>query len=99
MEAAGYRWDLKSKNLAFETNETQDRRSKPRKIGQRLTDTEWMTPSVVVAGGKDSSVFLYDLRANGGSCAISLKAAVCQIQKVNENSIVVSGRDDHVVST
>lgn len=100
MEAAGYRWNLQSKKIYLEGNENQDGRSKARKTSQYLKDTEWMTPTVVVSGGRDPSVFLNDLRANGGSRPISLKAAVSQIQKANENSIVVSEmRDDHMVST
>lgn len=56
-----------------------------------LLALDWLSPSVIATGFRNSSVGLYDVRSRGFAMRIKHPRSVGQVKRVDENRLVVAG--------
>ena len=52
---------------------------------------EWLSPNVIAAGLRDSTIYLHDLRSGGTATRLQHPEAVSKIRTVDEYRLVVAG--------
>ena len=56
-----------------------------------VNSVEWLSPTVIAAGLKDSTIFLHDLRSGGTATRLQHPHMVSRIRRVDEHRLVVAG--------
>ena len=58
---------------------------------QAIMSVDWISPSVVVAGQRDSGVILYDMRSRDYATRLQHAHGVERIRAIDANKLVVAG--------
>lgn len=57
---------------------------------------DWLDENVVVAGGRDGTVRLWDARSRGKTTRLQFPSCISQVKAINGSRVVVAGLQDNV---
>ncbi|KAL4884383.1 hypothetical protein BJY04DRAFT_182363 [Aspergillus karnatakaensis] len=93
LEGLGSYWSLSKKPFPNDnikpTGKTKRRQTDS--SHSLITAVEWLSPDVIAAGLKDSTIFLHDTRSGGSAARLQHPHAVSKIKKLDPYRIVVAG--------
>ncbi|KAL4915773.1 hypothetical protein BDW62DRAFT_120209 [Aspergillus aurantiobrunneus] len=91
LEGFGSYWALSKKPFPNDKSLGNPKRRRTDSSHALITAVEWLSPDVIAAGLKDSTIFLHDLRSGGSAARLQHNHAVTKIRKVDPYRIVVAG--------
>ncbi|KAL4999255.1 hypothetical protein BDV10DRAFT_184420 [Aspergillus recurvatus] len=90
LEGFGSYWTLSKKPFPDDKSGNPKRR-RTDSSHALVTAVEWLSPDVIAAGLKDSTIFLHDVRSGGSAARLQHPHAVTKIRKLDPYRIVVAG--------
>ncbi|KAL4872730.1 hypothetical protein BDV12DRAFT_161426 [Aspergillus spectabilis] len=91
LEGFGSYWALSKKPFPNEKPTGKPKRRQTDTSHALITAVEWLSPDVIAAGLKNSTIFLHDTRSNGSAARLQHPHAVTKLRKLDEYRIVVAG--------
>ncbi|KAL3481124.1 hypothetical protein BJX99DRAFT_253784 [Aspergillus californicus] len=91
LEGLGSYWALSKKPFPNDKATGNPKRRRIDSSHALITAVEWLSPDVIAAGLKDSTIFLHDIRSGGSAARLQHPHAVTKIRKLDPYRIVVAG--------
>ncbi|KAL4802752.1 hypothetical protein BDV18DRAFT_60752 [Aspergillus unguis] len=91
LEGFGSYWALSKKPFPDQKSQSNPKHRRPDSSHALVTAVEWLSPDLIAAGLKDSTIFLHDTRSGGSAARLQHPHAISKIRKLDTYRIVVSG--------
>ncbi|KAL4929257.1 uncharacterized protein BDV17DRAFT_262203 [Aspergillus undulatus] len=93
VEGHGSYWALSKKPFPNDSDKSlgNPKRRRTDSSHALITAVDWLSPDVIAAGLKDSTIFLHDIRSGGSAARLQHPHAVTKIRNLDEYRIVVAG--------